>query len=79
MRTTVGSLDVVAPCESRNVTSLEGIDLLLDFLDSLFSVPSAQNLCGDSRNKVINVQFAQWYATRNAMSLSLAIAQEHKI
>ena len=54
MRTTAGSLDVVVPCESRNVTSLEGIDLLLDFLDSLFSVPSAQNLCGE---QVLNLQF----------------------
>lgn len=57
MRTTAGSLDVVAPCESRNVTSLEGIDLLLDFLDSLFSVPSAQNLCGE---QVLNLQLTKF-------------------
>lgn len=57
MRTTAGSLDVVAPCESRNVTSLEGIDLLLDFLGSLFSVPSAQNLCGE---QVLNLQLTKF-------------------
>ena len=57
MRTTVGSLDVVAPCESRNVTSLEGIDLLLDFLDSLFSVPSAQNLCGEQVLNLLLIKF----------------------
>jgi len=57
MRTTVGSLDVVVPCESRNVTSLEGIDLLLDFLDSLFSVPSAQNLCGEQVLNLLLIKF----------------------
>ena len=57
MRTTVGSLDVVVLCESRNVTSLEGIDLLLDFLDSLFSVPSAQNLCGEQVLNLLLIKF----------------------
>lgn len=57
MRITAGSLDVVVPCESRNVTSLEGIDLLLDFSDSLFSVPSAQNLCGE---QVFNLQLIKF-------------------
>lgn len=46
MKTTVVSLVGVAPCESRNATSLEDIDLLLDFSGSLSFVQFVQNLCG---------------------------------
>ena len=46
MKTTVASLVVVVPCESRNVTSLEGTDLLPGSSGSLCFVLFVQNLCG---------------------------------
>lgn len=46
MKTTVALLVGVAPCENRNVTSLEDTDLLPDSLGSLFFVLSVQNSCG---------------------------------
>ena len=52
MRITVVSQDAAVPCESRNVTWLEDIDLLPGSLGSLFSVPSVQNLCGKSNLEV---------------------------
>ena len=55
MKTTVASLVGVAPCENRNLTSLEDTDLLPDSLGSLFFVLSVQNSCGkccDSLNYI---------------------------
>ena len=50
MKTTVVSLVGGAPCESRNVTSLEDIDLLPDSSGSLSFVLFVQNLCGKLSN-----------------------------
>lgn len=46
MRITVVSQVEGVPCENRNVTSSEGIDLLPGSLDNLFSALCVKILCG---------------------------------
>ena len=53
MKTTVASLVGVAPCENRNLTSLEDTDLLPDSLGNLCFVLSVQNSCGECARTVV--------------------------
>lgn len=46
MKTTVGSLEGVVPCENRNVTFLMVTIMLPDSFGSLCFVLFVQNLCG---------------------------------
>lgn len=55
MKTIVGSLEGVVPCENRNVTFLMDTIMLLDSFGSLCFVLFVQNLCGKYQLQLLQI------------------------